>query len=168
MEVPMETLLTRSITVDIADLAVSNEPGCRLVTYSLGSCIGLAIWDPVAKVGGLLHYMLPESTIAPDKAQKQPSMFADTGIPLLFKSAYNLGAEKKRLVVKAAGAAQVMDANGVFNIGKRNQLAMRKILWRNNVMIDKEDTGGVEGRTMRLDINTGVVTIKTKNGEYEL
>ncbi len=164
----METVLTRSIIVDIADFAVSNEPGCTLITYSLGSCIGLAIWDPVTKVGGLLHYMLPESTIAPDKAQKQPAMFADTGIPLLFKSAYNLGAEKKRLIVKAAGAAQVMDANGVFNIGKRNQLALRKILWRNNVMIKTEDTGGVEGRTMKLDINTGRVLIKTKNGEYEI
>ncbi len=164
----METVTAKSVVVDIADLAVSKDPDMTIITYSLGSCIGLAIWDPVMKVGGLLHFMLPESTISPDKAKIQPGMFADTGIPLLFKNAYALGAEKKRLVVKVAGAAQMMDARGVFNIGKRNHLALRKILWRNNVMIDKEDTGGFEGRTMRLEIGTGRVLIKSKAGEYEL
>jgi len=164
----METATTKSIVVDIADMAVSNDPDCTLVTYSLGSCIGVSIWDPVAKVGGLLHYMLPESTISPDKAKTQPAMFADTGIQLLFKSAYSLGADKKRIVVKVAGAAQMMDAQGIFSIGKRNHLALRKILWRNNVMIDVEDIGGFDGRTMRLEIGTGRVLIKSKAGEYEL
>jgi chemotaxis protein CheD len=159
---------TKSIVVDIADHAVSKDPTATIITYSLGSCIGLTIWDPVVKVGGMLHFMLPESAIAPDKAINRPSMFADTGIPLLFKNTYALGGEKKRMVVKVAGAAQMMDSAGVFNIGKRNHLALRKILWRNNVMIDKEDTGGVEGRTLRLEISTGRVLIKSKAGEYEL
>lgn len=164
----METLATKTMIVDIADMAVSKDPGALLITYSLGSCIGISIWDPVAKVGGLLHYMLPESTISPDKAQSNPYMFADLGIPLLFKKAYTLGADKKRIVVKAAGAAQLMDQKGVFNIGKRNHLALRKILWRNNVIIEKEDVGGFEGRTMKLEVATGKVLIKTKAGEYEL
>lgn len=164
----METLALKTIVVDIADMAVRKDPGNLLITYSLGSCIGLTIWDPVAGVGGLLHYMLPESTISPDKAQHNPCMFADLGIPLLFKKAYMLGADKKRIVVKVAGAAQLMDAKGIFNIGKRNHLALRKILWRNNVIIEKEDIGGFEGRTMKLEISTGKVTIKTKAGEYEL
>lgn len=164
----MQTLTTKSFVVDIADMAVSKDPENLLITYSLGSCIGLTIWDPEARVGGLLHYMLPESTISPDKAQSNPYMFADLGIPLLFKKAYLLGADKKRIVVKAAGAAQLMDAKGIFNIGKRNHLALRKILWRNNVIIEKEDVGGFEGRTMKLEIATGKVTIKTKAGEYEL
>lgn len=154
--------------VDIADFAVSNDPDCTLVTYSLGSCIGLSIWDPHAKVAGLLHYMLPDSAIAPDKAQSKPCMFADTGIPLLFKGLYQLGGQKRRLVVKLAGGSQLMDAQGTFNIGKRNHLALRKILWRNNVMIDTEDVGGNEGRTMRIQIATGVIRIKSKNREYEL
>jgi chemotaxis protein CheD len=164
----METLATKTLVVDIADMAVSKDQDSLLITYSLGSCIGLSIWDPVAKVGGLLHYMLPESTISPDKAQSNPYMFADLGIPLLFKKAYSLGADKKRIIVKAAGAAQLMDAKGIFNIGKRNHLALRKILWRNNVIIEKEDVGGVEGRTMKLEIATGRVMMKTKAGEYEL
>jgi chemotaxis protein CheD len=164
----METMSAKQLVVDIADLKVSKDISDVLITYSLGSCIGVSIWDPVTKVGGLLHYMLPDSTIAPEKAQKNPAMFADTSIPLLFKSAYALGAEKKRLIVKVAGAAQMLDAKGVFNIGKRNHMALRKIFWRNNVMIDKEDVGGTEGRTMKLHIATGIVTIKTKAGEYEL
>jgi len=154
--------------VDIADFAVSNDTDCTLVTYSLGSCIGVAVWDSEAKAGGLLHFMLPDSTIAPDKAESKPCMFADTGIPLLFRSLYKLGAEKKRIVVKIAGGSQLMDAQGTFNIGKRNHLVLRKIFWRNNVIIDAEDVGGNDGRTMRLQIDTGRITIKSKNREYEL
>jgi chemotaxis protein CheD len=164
----MESATQKSIVVDIADFAVCKDQDTTLITYSLGSCIGLSIWDQVNKVGGMLHFMLAESTISPEKAKIQPGMFADTGIPTLFKSAYALGAEKKNIIVKVAGAAQLMDAKGVFNIGKRNHLALRKILWRNNVMIDKEDVGGFEGRTMRLEIGTGRVLIKSKTGEYEL
>ncbi len=157
-----------SITVDIADMVVSNRISDRLVTYSLGSCIGLAVWDPQTKAGGLLHYMLPESSISPEKAKDKPCMFADTGIPLLFKSVYKLGGEKKRLVVKVAGGAQMMDAKGVFNIGKRNYMALRKLLWKNNVIIDAEDVGGFESRTMTLDIATGIVTIKKNKRIIEL
>jgi len=122
------TTAGNSITVDIADMVVSNRPSDKLITYSLGSCIGIAIWDPQTKVGGLLHYMLPESSISPDKAEDKPFMFADTGIPLLFKSVYEIGGEKRRLIVKVAGGAHMMDAKGVFNIGKRNYMVLRKLL----------------------------------------
>jgi chemotaxis protein CheD len=87
-------------------------------------------------------------------------MFADTGIPLLFHAAYGLGAEKRRLVVRAAGGAQVMDENGVFNIGKRNHLALRKILWKAGVMIHAEEIGGTESRTVRLEVATGRLLIR--------
>ena len=117
------------LVVDIADLQVSNDPGVELVTYSLGSCIGVAIWDPETRVGGMIHYMLPESSLSQDKAKANPAMFADTGIPVLFRSAYNLGAAKKRLVIKVAGGSSLLDDNGTFNIGKRNYLALRKIFW---------------------------------------
>ena len=77
---------------DSADFQVSNDPRVTLVTYSLGSCIGVAIWDPTARVSGILHYMLPDSSISPEKAKTGPAMFADTGIPRLFRDAYALGA----------------------------------------------------------------------------
>ncbi|MGD0578491.1 MAG: chemotaxis protein CheD [Bryobacteraceae bacterium] len=143
------------LTVGVGDCKVSNAAETVLASYALGSCIAVAIHDPVAAVGGLLHFMLPESSLNPAKASQNPFMFADTGIPLLFHSAYGLGAEKRRLVVRAAGGAQVMDENGVFNIGKRNHLALRKILWKAGVMIHGEETGGTASRTVRLEVATG-------------
>lgn len=154
--------------VDIADLAVTADINSCLITYSLGSCIGVTVFDPVAKVGGMLHYMLPDSTVSPEKAKGNPAMFCDTGVPRLFKAAYELGAVKKRMIVKIAGGSQLLDDNGTFNIGKRNYLAIRKIFWKNGVMIDSEDVGGSVSRTLRLTIATGGVTMKTRGGEVPL
>ncbi len=148
------------IVVGVADMKVSNEPGVVLVTYSLSSCTGLAIHDPVAQVGGMLHYMLPESSLDGRKAKKNPYMFGDTGIPLLFKEAYKLGAKKNRLRVIVVGAAQILDQKGLFNIGKRNYTVLRKLFWKNNVMTDFEDVGGNVNRTLRLEIETGQAWLK--------
>lgn len=144
-----------NLVVGIADCQVSNTRDHVLVTYALGSCIAVAIYDPVAGVGGMLHYMLPESSVSPAKAVENPYMFADTGIPLLFRRAYEYGAEKRRLVVRVAGGAQVMDRAGVFNIGKRNYLALRKILWKAGVLVQGEDVGGHASRTVRLEVGSG-------------
>ncbi len=140
-------------------LVTADRQSC-LVTYSLGSCIGLAIYDPVAKVGGLLHYMLPDSTIDQNKAKNKPAMFADTGIPRLFKGAYELGLDKKRARIAVVGGAQILDKSGRFNIGKRNYTALRNMFWKNNVLIDAEDVGGTVSRTVFLDIGTGKVWIR--------
>ncbi len=156
------------IVVDIADLAVSSDPSVTLITYSLGSCIGVAIWDSVARVGGLLHYMLPESALSPEKARLSPAMFCDTGVPRLFRAAYELGAVKTRLVVKVAGGSQLLDDNGTFHIGKRNYLALRKILWKNGVLIQAEDVGGSISRTVRLSVASGAATIKSRSQEKPL
>ncbi len=149
-----------NIIVGVSDMKVSNDLESILVTYSLGSCIGIAIFDRVARVGGLLHYLLPESSLDLEKARKNPSMFADTGIPALFKAAYKLGAKKQRMKVIMAGGAQVMDPKGFFNIGKRNDMAARKILHKNNVIIDYKDIGGSVNRTVRLAVKNGDATIK--------
>jgi chemotaxis protein CheD len=154
--------------VDIADLKVARDPHVDLVTYSLGSCIGVVIWDPEVRVGGLLHYMLPQSSISPEKARANPAMFADTGIPQLFRSAYELGAVKKRLIVKIAGGSSLLDDNGTFNIGKRNYIILRKIFWKNGILIDAEDVGGSISRTVRLQVGTGRVTVRNRGKEIEL
>jgi chemotaxis protein CheD len=143
------------LTVGVGDCKVSDGADSVLTTYALGSCIAVAIYDPVAAVGGLLHFMLPESSLNPDRAGQNPFLFADTGIPALFHAAYGIGAEKRRLVVRVVGGAQVMDENGVFNIGKRNHLALRKILWKAGVMIHGEEVGGTTSRTVRLEVATG-------------
>jgi len=145
--------------VGVGDCQVRRDPKDVIVTYALGSCIAIAIYDPVSHVGGLLHYLLPDSTIDTEKAARNPYMFADTGIPALFHLAYSQGAEKKRLRVTVAGGAQVL-ASELFQVGKRNQLAMKKIMWRAGVLIHHEDTGGDQSRTIRLEIETGNVFMK--------
>ena len=154
--------------VDIADLQVTDDPRATLVTYSLGSCIGVAIWDSKVRVGGMLHYMLPESSLSAEKAKANPAMFADTGIPALFRATYALGAGKQSLIVRIAGGSQLLDDNGTFNIGKRNYIMLRKIFWKNGVLIEAEDVGGSLSRTVRLDVGSGRFTIKSRGRETEL
>ncbi len=150
------------IIVGIADMKVTDDPEATLITYSLGSCIGVTLYDPVARVGGLLHFMLPDSKIDALKAQKNPWMFADTGVPLFFREAYALGSEKKRLYVEVVGGAQILDDSGYFSIGKRNYTALRKILWMNSVLIQREDVGGILNRTVSLEVSSGKVRVKTQ------
>ena len=124
-------------------------PGQVLVTFALGSCIGLTAYDPVSAVGGLLHFMLPDSTIDPERARVNPCMFADTGIPLLLDRVCKHGGAKRRLAVHAVGGAQMLDQQGVFEIGKRNYLAMRKALWKAGSLLHGEAVGG--GNRARCD-----------------
>jgi len=152
------------VVVGISDLKVSNREADCLVTYALGSCIAVAVYDPTVKVGGLLHYMLPDSTLDAEKAKERPEMFADTGIPLLFKTCYKFGAEKKRMIIKIAGGARIMDDTNYFRIGQKNITALRKIFWKNNVLIDAEDVGENFNRTVRLEIATGKFLVKGLGG----
>jgi len=148
------------VVVGVADMKVSNQQSEVLVTHALGSCIGVAVYDPAAKVGGILHFMLPDSNLDLGKAQEHPHMFADTGLPLLFRECYRLGAQKSRMRVKVAGGSQVLGNREFFQIGRRNYAALRKIFLKNNVLIDNEDVGGTKARTLFLEIATGNVWIK--------
>jgi len=114
-----------------------------------------------------LHYMLPDSTLDEKKAKENPAMFADTGIPTLFKACYRLGAEKRRMIVKAAGGASILDDTNFFRIGQKNIMAMRKIFWKNNVMITGEDTGANHNRTVRLEMATGKTLVRSSGGEMK-
>jgi len=152
--------------IGIGDCKVSKDTAETLITHALGSCIAVLIHDPVARVAGLLHFMLPESSLDAEKAASRPYVYADTGIPLLFRNAYQLGAAKPRLHVMVAGGAQMLDPNGTFNIGKRNHLAMRKILWKAGVIVHKEEVGGTSSRTVSIEVATGRVQLRT-SGECE-
>lgn len=156
------------IVVGMADCRIGDVPGQVLATYALGSCIGLAVYDPQASVGGLLHFMLPDSTIDPARGKENPFMFADTGIPLLLGQVCGRGASKRRLVVHAIGGAQMMDQECVFEIGKRNYLAMRRILWKAGVLLHGEAVGGVNSRTVRLEIGTGRIWLQESGAQREL
>jgi len=141
-------------------MAASNDSSAELITYSLGSCLGITIYDPIKKVGGLLHVMLPDSTIDSAKAASSPFIFVDTGLPRLFHAVCELGADRQRLVIRVAGGAQFLDPGRVFNIGERNQRALEGLLNRNGYTIHARDTGGVRSRTVRLDLSTGKVSIR--------
>lgn len=141
-------------------MAISSDPRDLIVTYALGSCLGVCVWDPVVKVGGMLHFMLPQGALAPEKAADNPLMFADTGIPKLFLGSYALGAKKERMVVVVAGGASFnVNEGDDMAIGQRNIAMLRKLMWKNGVLLKKHELGGTEPRNMSLDISTGQVTV---------
>ena len=148
------------LVVGIGELAVSDHPDETIVTHALGSCIAVCIFDPVAAVAAMLHFLLPDSRINEERARLQPATFADTGIPLLFQTAYRYGLDKKRAIVKLAGGAETVDATGAaFPTGRRNALAARNLLWRNGVLIKAQDVGGATARTVHLTVQNGRVQI---------
>ena len=153
----------------VGDLAVSSDAGDLLVTYALGSCLGVCIYDPVARVGGLLHAMLPTATADPELGKGNPARYVDSGITTLFKETYKLGAKKERMVLKVAGGASTVPEGSPdsFQIGKRNLVALRKLLWKNGVLVHGEDVGGSVSRTVSLEVATGEVALST-NGTRSL
>ena len=129
------------------------------------------MYDPVTKVGGMVHIALPESKIRPDMIQKRPGYFADTGIPALFKQMKKegLNGHAKNLVIKLVGGAKVMDPNSLFDIGKRNILATKKLLWKYGLGLQAEDVGGSLPRTATIEIDTGKVMISSAGrGNWEV
>ena len=156
------------IIVDIADARFSNCPNDEIITYSLGSCIGVVMHDPATKATGMLHYQLPSSKADTTGIKKNPLMFADTGIQHMIENLTALGAQKKQLRVKIAGGAQMMNDAHMFNIGKRNYSAVRQILWKNGLFIDAEDVGGKLARTMSVKVADGQVCIKCQGKTSDL
>lgn len=149
------------IQVGIADYKIARNPG-RLITLGLGSCVGVSLYDPEVRVGGLLHVMLPDSTQF-NKVGK-PSKYADLGIPLMIREMKVLGARAGRLQAKLVGGAQMfsgLDEKITLNIGQRNTEKSREILKSLGIPIISQDVGGNRGRTMILDTKTGEVLIRT-------
>ncbi|HVX84755.1 MAG TPA: chemotaxis protein CheD [Phycisphaerae bacterium] len=144
----------------ISDARASADERDELVTYSLGSCIAVTLYDAEARVGGLLHYQLPSSQEDPQRAKERPLMFGDTGTATLIEKMKKLGALKGRMQVKMAGAAQMLNDTSVFDIGRRNHAAIRKVFWELGMFIDAEHVGGSKPRTMRLNVADGAVTVK--------
>ncbi len=159
---------TGRITVGVADLQVSNDTTASIITHALGSCIGVTVYDPVARVGGMLHFMLPSGRGDAEKAKANPAMFGDTGVPLLFRSCYDLGASKERLIVCAAGGAEIMNDAGQFKIGSRNRTILRQLFWKNNILLAADETGGSISRTLQIDLADGRVSFRHKGKEKML
>ncbi len=156
------------IIVGVADMRFSSEPDDLIITYSLGSCIGLTLFDTERRIGGLVHCMLPLSKIDAAKAAANPFMFIDSGVTAFLQALFDRGAQRKTLLAKVAGGAQIMDDKGLFNIGERNNTVVRKMLWKNEILVSGEDVGGSIPRTLSLNLATGKTMLKTNGNEREL
>ena len=162
------SLFAQRVVVGVGDMAVSNNGQVTLSTYALGSCVGVVAYAPIPKVGGILHLMLPESTLSPGKAVSQPAMFADTGLPLFFRSLLGLKADRGRLRLCVAGGACVLSGPDSFKIGDRNVVAVRGFLSRNGFAVRHSAVGGTVNRTVHLEVGTGAVTLKMPEGTNTL
>ena len=152
--------MSKVIKVGMADLNICKSPDI-ITTLGLGSCIGLTLYDPVTKIGGMVHYMLPDSTQM--RNNSNIAKFADTGIDELLKQVLRAGANRTRLVAKIAGGAKMFSVSGssnVSNIGERNALAAKAKLRQLRIRLIAEDTGLNYGRTVELHCETGDFYIK--------
>lgn len=155
------------LVVNISDMKYSADPEDTIVTYSLGSCLGVTAYDPEAGIGGMIHCLLPNASAARDKARTNPFMFVNTGVAMMVRILMDEGATKDRLIFKAAGGANMRNDN-LFNTGARNFEALEKLLLRNNVELAAKDVGSTVPRTMFLHLDTGRVVVKSLGEEAEL
>ena len=155
--------------IGIGELVVSDDPSATIATHAIGSCVAVCVFDPVASVAGMLHFLLPEASINPARAKRQPAAFADTGIPLLFQTASEYGLSKTRAIVKLVGGAELGRSSGAgFPTGHRNALAARHLLWRTGVFVAAEDLGGTQARTLHLLVANGRLQIFSGQAFKEL
>ncbi|MCB0191134.1 MAG: chemotaxis protein CheD [Anaerolineae bacterium] len=149
--------------ISIGEMIVSNTPDDVLVAYGLGSCVAICLYDPVTKVGGMLHALLPHAN-SQQNGNNVPAKFVDSGFPLLLKSMVQRRGERNRLVVYLCGGAQLISApnfSDMLKIGQRNVEAAHNALKIARLNIRNQDTGGNAGRTVKLHIDTGHVTVKS-------
>ncbi len=160
------------VIIGIGGLAATRAPDATLKTLGLGSCVALILLDPATRAVGMVHIALPDSAIASrrEDVDRLPGRFADTAIPCLLREMGRLGmVREKGLIVKLIGGASVMDVNQTFNIGKRNVLAIKKILWERGMGARNEDIGGTFSRSVAVPVATGIVTVYSPGrGEWKL
>ncbi len=151
--------------IGLGEFQVTSDPNTVLVCLGLGSCVALCAYDPFQKVGGMAHMVLPSSSEGRNSGRD--AKFVDQAIPLLLQGMEHLGAARLRMIVKMAGGAHMITApgfNGMRNIGDRNAEATRAILATLGLRLQGEDTGGSHGRTVRLYVSSGRLTVSTAGG----
>lgn len=165
--------MAKSKVVGVGEFAVSKDPDEVIKTFALGSCVAVIFLHKPTRTVGLIHVALPESSISPDIVRDRPGYFADTGIPAILNTMAACIAQgtniAQGMVVKIAGGANVMDTNNTFNIGKRNILSLKKILWPLGMGPVAEDVGGSISRTVSVSVGTGKIVLSSPTkGEWEL
>ena len=149
----------------MGELRIAREVNSVLVTYALGSCVGVSVYDPTNRVGGLLHAMLPSSEVSSASDTKRLQKYVNTGLVALFREVIAMGGARDRLEVKMAGGGEFLNSNQIYKIGERNIAAVHSFLSRNNLLMAAEHTGGRSSRAMWLDLETGTVTLNIPNAD---
>ncbi len=156
----MTTAAVQPTVVGLGEIAVSNVAEETLVSLGLGSCICVAAYDPLQKIAGMAHIVLPDSG---GEERRQTAKFADVALPMLFEQMQEAGASTSNLIIKLAGGAQMMPVSAPnqnpMNIGDRNIEAVKALLKKTGRRVKAEDLGGTQGRTVRLYVGTGRVTV---------
>ncbi|MDI6741524.1 MAG: chemotaxis protein CheD [Smithella sp.] len=151
-------------TVGVADLKISADVTDILITYALGSCLGVTVYDFRLKRAGLLHCMLPDSNIDRDKAAGNPSLYVDSGLKVLLDNFYRNGSRKNNLIIRVAGGSSSKEnrEEDFFKIGHRNFVSLRKYLWDAGLLLKAYDVGGYGSRTVTLEVESGKMLVKSK------
>lgn len=149
-------------------MKISEDPNDVLVAPNLGSCLGIAVYDKEKKRGGMIHCLLPLSKADPNKAAQNPCMYVDSGFAKLLQTLLDSGSDKKKLTIVAVGGANINDDNNVFEIGKRNHTVLKKLLWKNGLLLKAEDVGDSVTRTLSLHIDSGKTFLKANGKTIEL
>jgi chemotaxis protein CheD len=156
------------LVVGISEYVTSSDPSATIITHSLGSCLALVLHDSTAGVAGMLHAMMPMASSNAEKAAELPAMYVDAGALELLQCLFDLGATRTNLVAKVVGAASQVDHERLFRIGERNYMVVRKVLWKNGILIAAEDVGGSASRTVSLEVGTGRTLVKSEGAVREL
>lgn len=149
-------------------MRITNRPAHILVTHSLGSCLGLVVFDPSARVGGLIHCLLPVAREAREGRRSNPCMYVNTGVPHMIKAMYAKGAKRERLIIKAAGCGRMINVSNTFDTGAANLAALNKLLGLNGLHLSGSDVGGSIPRTVRLYMDTGRVVVSSCGKNWEI
>lgn len=158
----MNKLTTNRRVVGISDMIASDNPTDTIVTYSLGSCLAIVCYDSVVKAAAMIHIMLPDSNIekmSKNAASFNPLKYVDTGFTELMKECQKFGMRKSNICLSVFGGAQIFEREDHFNIGKRNYIALRKMIWQNGLLIRHEHVGGRVHRTVKIDVDSGEITL---------
>ncbi len=168
MELPNPAELIVSVRVGPADFAVSRDPQAALCAGPMGAGLGVSVYDPLARAGGLLHALLPDSRLDPSRAARQPAMFLDTGMAALLQNVQNLGARPECLLVCVAGGGRILEEGADFDIGLQNGAALGRLLDGFGLKIHAATVAGQASRILRLNIASGQVRAGLATGEKEL
>lgn len=160
---------TRHQTIGVGDGFAAAGGDFVLVTYALGSCVGLTLWDPYAEVGGMLHSQLPVSYGHEERAATNPYLFTDVAVTSLLREVFALGADRRRVVAKIAGCAQRTETgSAALRVGQRNLAVARRVLWKNDIVLTGEDVGGDTPRTLFLDMSSGETIVRAHGAHTKL